>query len=177
MKPKFRNLIYVFFIAIAILFTGLGLVGCKPEPEAEAEQVDENYIGTFAGIEVRVAPWVDREHGQAAFDILQIYDTTGDFTEGGRVLDVSGGVINKIIITGAPDDVFHVRHIGNGVLEARLNTTTTGGIPSIVVDGRYDIDHGIIVDPTPDPRISYIYDMKNNIIRIVKAVNDGIQHG
>jgi len=48
MKPKFRNLIYVFFIAIAILFTGLGLLSCKPEPEAEHEQTDvsEEWLNT-----------------------------------------------------------------------------------------------------------------------------------
>jgi len=48
MKPKFRNLIYIFFIAIAILFTGLGLLSCKPEPEPEAEQTDvsEEWLNT-----------------------------------------------------------------------------------------------------------------------------------
>jgi hypothetical protein len=36
----------------------------------------------------------------------------------------------------------------------------------ILGGGRYDIENDIIDEPTPDPRISYIYDMKNNIIRI-----------
>jgi len=112
-----------------------------------AKWLDQNYIGTFAGIEVWVAEGVDRSYGEDAFNRLIVTDVNdgAGFPDGGRVAYVSGGVISKIIIIGVLEGTIWVSHIGGGVLEARFNQTATGGgMHGILFSGRFDIDNNII---------------------------------
>ncbi|MCL2557099.1 MAG: hypothetical protein FWE09_01325, partial [Treponema sp.] len=128
-----------------------------------SEKVKEaaNYIGTFAGIEVRIAPDVDKSHGEHALDRLKAYDITGNFPDGGRVVDRSNGVIAKIIITGAPGEMFHVKHLGGGVLEARLDLSEAGSISGILGTGSTYIENNIIGE---NNIISFLINLKKDKI-------------
>ena len=110
----------------------------------DARQVDENYIGTFSGIRVTVAEGVDRAHGEHVISAFELIDASGDYPDGGRIESLSGGVISEIIVTGAPQETFSVRHIGGGVLEVRLTPPAHGSMISILTDGRWMIESGII---------------------------------
>jgi len=111
----------------------------------DARQVDENYIGTFSGIRVSVAEGVDREHGEFALGRLENADTLGTaWVDGGRVDHVSGGVIKEIRVIGTPGTEWFVRHVGDGVLEIRLDMTGSGGMIPILATGRLHIEENII---------------------------------
>jgi len=134
----------------------------------DARQVDENYIGTAFGIRVTVAEGVEREHGEHALDRLEAFDTNAaqGFPYGGRVAHVAGeDIIKELVITGAPEESFSVRHIGNGVLEVRLASTPAGQILSILTDGRWQIEndviHAFILDMQKDRGGARVSVMKN----------------
>ena len=130
----------LFPLALAVVLLACGGTG------SPADDPDPYHIGNFAGIEVRVAPGVDRAHGEHALDRLQAFDVNEDqgFPGGGRVASFSGGVINKIIVISVPVTPPTVRHIGGGVLEVRLNSLATGGISAILSGGRSLIENNII---------------------------------
>jgi len=113
-----------------------------------ADDPDPHHIGNFACIEVRVAPGVDRAHGEHALDRLQAFDVneSAGFPTGGRVAYVSDGVINQIVIISGPiDGSPEVIHVGSGILEVRLANTGAGGIMGILSEGRNQIVNDIIV--------------------------------
>ena len=143
----------LFARLVAILVTGLvmfNVISCDQTTSVQPnEPVDENFIGEFSGIRVTVADGVDRAHGEHALDRIEMFDTNPaqGFPEGGRVAHVSGGVINEIRIIGAAEGdfaAFFVQHIGNGILEVRLNQTAAGGLVAILTDGRWQIENDVI---------------------------------
>jgi len=89
--------------------------------------VDPNFIGSFAHVKVLVAEGVDRNHGINAFNMFLEFYESGYFT----VENLNGMApikITKIVITGAPTESNivnapnSVSHSGNGVLHGHIET-------------------------------------------------------
>ena len=75
------------------------------------------YIGTWGGIEVRVAPGVDRAHGQAAFDSLSSEQDVEGF------MAFNNGRITVVEITG-PAGLNEMDSFENGVVRGTLDSGT-----------------------------------------------------
>jgi hypothetical protein len=120
------------------------------------------YIGTFAGLTVRVKSGVDRAHGESAMQNLQAADTMNvgsyDFSEGGRIAYEADGIIHGIVIVGAPEPGSStVQHIGGGILEIRLSSEVLFGGIILALQNGWDLI-------TNEPLVFIIMNSKQRVV-------------